>query len=190
MDNFGEITQCLKEVRSGAEKGRAKLLELVYREMHKMAAAHMRRERTGHTLQTTALVHEAYLKLMDRDDLQNKGHFMAVASQAMRRILVDHARAKVAAKRGGPHIRIELKDDVAIDVQRPENLLSLNSALERMAEWDERQSRIVEMRFFGGLSEAEIADTLGVSIRTVKREWAMAKAWLHAELTQPTRPQN
>lgn len=183
----GEVTLWLRRVSAGDQNAHARLLELVYRELHRRAAAHMRRERSGHVLQATALVNEAYMKLIGRDDWKDRAHFMGAASEAMRCILIDHARARKSARRGGSRIHVELTDDLAVDLREPENLLALNSALDRLAQTDPRQARIVEMRFFAGMGEAEVAEALGISERTVKRDWAMARAWLRAELTERPR---
>jgi RNA polymerase sigma factor (TIGR02999 family) len=146
----------------------------------------MRREREDHTLQTTALVNEAYLRLVDQKgkSWQNRAHFFAVAAQVMRRILVDYARKHRAQKRGGEQQKLELEGDVAITPERSDELLLLDQALERLKAWDARQSRIVELRFFGGLTNEETAEVLGVAPRTVKRDWQVAKSWLYGEITR------
>lgn len=182
----GEITRLLAEVRAGNPDAESKLASLAYVELHRIAARCMRRERPQHTLQTTALVHEAYLGLVKMNDRtwQNRNHFFAVAAQMMRRILIDHARGRNAAKRRGFQEHMSL-DDLAVRLDMDqEQLLAIDEALIRLASWDPRQSRIVEMRFFAGLTEQEISEVLGVSPRTVKREWKVARAWLHGELSR------
>ena len=160
------------------------LLPIVYDELRKQAARELRGERAGHTLQPTALVHEVYLRLAQprRVPWQSRAEFFAAAAQAMRRILVDHARKRAAAKRAGNWTRVELADDVAIEGKRELDLLALDDALERLAELDPRHARIVELRFFGGLSVAETASVLKISTATVKRDWSLARAWLHRRL--------
>jgi RNA polymerase sigma factor (TIGR02999 family) len=163
------------------------LLLLVYDELRRLARHHMGGDTPGHTLQPTALVHEAYLKLVDqsRVDWRGRTHFLAYASKAMRNLLIDHARARASAKRGGGSRRVTLVDEVVGDrALDREQLLSLNEALDRLAEHDERQARVVEMRYFGGLKVEEVAEVLGVSKRTVEGYWTHARAWLLRELTQ------
>jgi RNA polymerase sigma factor (TIGR02999 family) len=145
----------------------------------------MRRERPNHTLQATALVHEAFLQLIgqDRADWQGRAHFFAVASQLMRRILVDHARARLRDKRGGDAVRVSLDEGQGLSIQKDADVLALDDALERLAEVDPRQAEIVSLRFFGGLSVEEVAAVLGVSKRTVEGEWTLIKAWIRRELT-------
>jgi RNA polymerase sigma factor (TIGR02999 family) len=179
-----EITELLLRVRGGDSDAQSSLAEVVYGELHRMAKRYMRFERPDHTLQPTVLVHETYLQLVaavDRD-WQNRTHFYAAAAQSMRRILIDYARARSAAKRGGRQVRLTLEDTITLTNQRCEELLALDEALNRLAAMDLRQSRIVELRFFGGLTEEEIAKVLNVSARTVKRDWMTAKGWLHSEL--------
>jgi RNA polymerase sigma-70 factor (ECF subfamily) len=180
----GEITRLLSSMRGGDRDAEARLMKLVYRELRKRAAWYMRRERPDHTLQPTALVHEAYLRLAQKEsiDWQSRAHFYALASGEMRRILVDHARNRAAAKRGGPLGKISLDDNAAFCTSRPEEMLTLHDALQQLAELAPRQARVVEMRFFGGLTEAEIAEVLGISVRTVKNDWRAARAWLHRRL--------
>ena len=181
----GEITALLVEWKQGDRDALAKLTPLVYRELRRLAGHYMRGERAGHTLQPTALVHEAYLRLVnqDRADWQNRSHFMGVAAQLMRRILVHHARDRVAAKRGGTRGRTEMDAlDVNAVTENPEELLAVDIAVQRLGELNPEQSRVVKMRYFGGMSVEETAEALGISTRTVKRHWALAKAWLHAEL--------
>ena len=180
----GEITSLLAAIRSGDPNAEANLAVLVYDEFRALARRYMRRERPDHTLQPTALVHEAYLRLMHDypADWQSRAHFFAAASIVMRRILVDHARRRAAAKRPGAKQRVELDDFMASASPRIEQLLILDEALDRLAGWDRRQARLVEMLYFGGLTEQEAAEVLGVSVRTVKRDWSAARAWLQAQL--------
>ena len=182
-----EITQMLREWNSGNPQALDNLLPLVYDELHRQARNYLRKERPGHTLQTTALINEVYLKLVDRRDVswENRSHFFAVAAVAMRRILVDYARAKHSEKRGGDNIKLSLAD--AMSVATPENsvdLIALDEALTRLGERDERQVRVVELKYFSGLSLEETAEALGTSRATVARDWEMARAWLHRELTR------
>ena len=182
-----EITQMLQEWREGTDHVLDQLLPLVYSELRRQAARHLRHERRDHTLQTTALIHEAYLKLAGQRNVrwESRTHFFAIASQAMRRILVDYARAKKRAKRGGDDIRISLEAAEPLgNVGRPIDLIALDEALTRLAALDERQSRLVELRYFSGLSLEETATILGVSRATAAREWNLARAWLHRELTR------
>jgi len=180
-----DVSVLLAEMASGNHAAAEKLVPLVYEELKRLARRHMRRERPDHTLQTTALVHEAYLKLARQKAVswQGRSHFLAVASQVMRRILIDHARGQLREKRGGPQVTVSLDDAVVVvSLERSEDLLKLDEALNRLSKLDARQSRIVELRFFGGLSVEETSEVLGLSPKTIKRDWAVAKAWLHAEL--------
>ncbi|HEX2640099.1 MAG TPA: ECF-type sigma factor, partial [Pyrinomonadaceae bacterium] len=154
---------------------------------HRQAAAYLRRERPNHTLQTTALVHEAYLKLIDQKQVEwkSRGHFFALAAQAMRRILVDHAKSRHREKRGGPNENVPLEDELlAVAEETNIDVIALDEALSRLAKFDPQQERIVEMRYFAGLSLDETAAALGISRATAARDWAVAKAWLHRELTR------
>jgi len=180
-----EVTQLLGDWSSGDERALEKLIPLVQPELHRLAHHYMSRERAGHTLQTTALLNEAYLQLTDKTQpsWQNRTHFMAVAAQLMRRIMVDHARARHALKRGAGAIRVTLDETAWVTEERAEELLALDEALEKLAEFDRRRCEIVEMRYFGGLTVEEIADVLKVHPNTVMRDWRAAKAWLYAELT-------
>jgi RNA polymerase sigma factor (TIGR02999 family) len=182
----GEVTRLLVGLRAGNREAEGRLVEVVYGELHRMAARYIRRERRDHTLQATALVNEAYMRLVDQrgKDWQNRAHFFGVAAQVMRRVLVDHARTHQSLKRGGEVEKISLEDALPFSPERPDQLLALDEALSRLAAFDSRQARIVELRFFGGLTEAETAEVLGISSRTVKRDWSVAKAWLHGELNQ------
>jgi RNA polymerase sigma factor (TIGR02999 family) len=183
-DGPGEVTQLLQALRGGDRSAEGKLLDAVYRELHQMAARYMRRERADHTLQPTALIHEAYFRLIDQreKDWQNRAHFYGVAAQVMRRILVDYARTHRTAKRGGAHQKVSLDDAILLSPEQSDEIVALDEALSRLARLDPRQTRVVELRFFGGLSEEETAQLLGVSSRTIKRDWSMAKAWLYGEL--------
>ena len=174
------ITQLLIEWRDGDVTALDRLMPLVYEELRRLARYYMRRERPGHTLQTGALVNEAYLRLVDHKGMrwQNRAHFYAVASQAMRRILVDHARAHHYAKRGGGNQLLELDEAAAVFQRQATELVALDDALTDLSTIDPRKSRIVEMRYFGGMSVDETAEALGVSPVTVMREWRTAKAWL------------
>jgi len=179
-----DVTALLGELTKGNPEAGPKLIPLVYGELRRMAAGYMRRERTGHTLQATALVHEAYLKLLGQHsvDWQNRAHFFGIAAQVMRRILIDHARGHVRDKRGGGREAVPLDEALVFSPERSSDFLALDSALERLAEVDPRQAKIVELRFFGGLTVEEAAEVLGISPKTVKRDWSVAKAWLHGEL--------
>lgn len=179
-----EITQLLIDWRNGDKAAVDQLMPLVYDELRRLASNFFRRERVNHTLQPTALVHEAYLHLLGQSVVswQNRAHFFGAAAQLMRRILIDHARGHNAAKRGGGEIRVSLKEELAATGQREVDLIALDAALDELAALDEQQSRIVEMRFFGGLSIEETAEVLALSPATVKREWSTAKAWLYREM--------
>jgi len=180
-----EVTQLLGDWSGGNEGALEKLIPLVQPELHRLAHYYMSRERAGHTLQTTALLNEAYLQLTDKTQplWQNRTHFMAVAAQLMRRIMVDHARARHALKRDAGAIRVTLDETALVTEERAEELLALDEALEKLAEFDRRRCEIVEMRYFGGLTIEEIAEVLKVHPNTVMRDWKAAKAWLYAELT-------
>jgi RNA polymerase sigma-70 factor (ECF subfamily) len=184
MDTPGEITRLLGELKAGNKRAESKLVEAVYPELRRIAGRYLKRERAGHTLQATALVNEAYLRLVGQidKDWKNRSHFFAVAAQLMRRILVDYARERKAQKRDGGRRRVDLSDTLMISDDRLDEIIVIDAALNRLAEWDPRQCRVVELRFFSGLTEDEIAEILGVAPRTVKRDWRVAKAWLHGEL--------
>lgn len=183
----GEITRLLSKVRAGDRNAQSHLIEAVYPELRRCAARLMRSERIGHTLQPTALVNEACLRLLGRanPEWKDRVHFFAAAAQSMRRILVDYAKKRRAKKRGGARHQIELTDALVISDDRLEEIMAIDELLNRLAGWDARQSRIVELRFFAGLEEPEIAEVLGISARTVSRELNHAKAWLHGELNRP-----
>lgn len=183
-DSPGEVTVLLDQMRSGRKDALERLLPLVYNELRRLAAHYMKSERSGHTLQPTALVHEAFLRLagQDRTNWQNRDQFMGIAGQLMRRILVDHARKRLAAKRGGWPATLNAPIGKPVPDVTPEEVLSVDEALTRLEGVDPQQARVVELRYFGGLSPAETAAAMGLSLRTVEREWSMAKAWLRAEL--------
>lgn len=181
------VTQLLLEWSKGNERALDQLMPLVYAELHRLASTYLSRERSDHTLQPTALVNEAYLRLIDQTSVawQNRSQFFGIAAQMMRRILVNHARDRHADKRGGPDIlRVSLDDAISFLEERDVNLVSLDEALTRLEEMDQRQSQIVELRFFGGLTIEEVAAQLHTSPATVKREWSTAKLWLLRELSQ------
>jgi len=178
----GELTHLLQAWSHGDAEARDRLLPIVYDELRRRAAAYLRRERPGHTLRPTDLVHEAYLRLCGQNAAwQNREQFFGVAARLMRRILVDHARARRAAKRGGG-LSITLDESIAAARAITPDLLDLDAALEELAVRDERQGRLVELRFFGGLTQEEAAQVVGLSLATANREWAMAKAWLYRRL--------
>ena len=179
-----EVTALLIDWSSGNKAALDRLMPLVDRELHRLAHHYMRQERLGHTLQTTALVNEAYLKLIDQRQVhwKNRAHFFALSAQLMRRILVDHARKRKYAKRGGDARRISFDEVMAVSPARSADLIALDDALEKLAAIDARKGKVVEMRFFGGLSVEETAEALSVSPLTVKRDWKMAKAWLYNSL--------
>jgi len=179
-----DITRALRELSVGDESAPERLMPVVYDELRKLAQAYLEGERIGHTLQATALVHEAYIRLVDWKNVswQNRAHFFALAARVMRRILVDHAREKRAQKRGGGFNKLALEEAISFQQQKEVDLLSLDEALEALAEMDPAQSQIVELRFFGGLTIEETAEAMRISPATVKREWALAKSWLHKRI--------
>ena len=184
----GHVSGLLQAWGRGDPDAHAQLIPIVYQELRRRAAVYLRRERVGHTLQPTALVHEAYLRLVDQDAApwQHRGQFFAIAALMMRRILVDRARARKMAKRSGRWARVTLVDDLAHTQAREVDVLDLDSALTELASFDARKSRIAELRFFTGLSLRETGDALDLSIATVEREWQAGRAWLFARLTQPS----
>jgi RNA polymerase sigma-70 factor (ECF subfamily) len=187
MDQTPEdVTVLLAEATKGDQQAASKLVPFVYDELRRLARHYMRRERTDHTLQATALVHEAYLKLVQHQsvDWQNRAHFFGIAAQVMRHILVDHARGHGREKRGAGQQHVSLEEALVFSPEKSAELIKLDESLERLARLDPRQGRIVELRFFGGLTVEETADVLGISPKTVKREWSVAKAWLHGDLRQ------
>jgi len=184
MDETGEVTRLLGEIGRGEKAAMNQLLPLVYDELHRLARSYFRRERGEHTLQPTALVHEAYIKLVDqRAPMESRGHFLAVAATQMRRILLDYARKHRAARRGGAGQKVMLEDTMAICEQAPVDMIALDEALTRLSALDAEQARLVELRYFGGLSVEQTAEVLGVSPATVKRAWSSARAFLHREMT-------
>lgn len=189
VDDRGEVTKLLAEVGLGRSDALDRLLPLIYQELRRIARNQMRGERPGHTLQPTALVHEAFLRLVDqnRADWRNRAQFFGVAAQLMRRILVDHARRRHAAKRG---IAVTLNEAIGqrkAGADQTEEILAVDQALARLGELDPRQARIVELRYFGGLSVEETAEAIGIATRTVKLDWAMAKGWLKSQLSKEAR---
>jgi|SRR5208283_241264 len=181
-----DVTALLSQLTQGNHEAHEKLIPLVYEELKRLARSYMRRERADHTLQTTALVHEAYLKLVRQQAVnwQGRSHFFGIAAQLMRRILIDHARGQLRDKRGGVKEVLPLDEALVFSPEHSEELVKLDEALERLAKLDARQSQIVELRFFGGLSVEETAEFLGISPKTVKRDWSVAKTWLHCELRE------
>jgi RNA polymerase sigma-70 factor (ECF subfamily) len=179
-----EVTSLLRAWRSGNQAALNELVPLVHAELHRLAHFYMSRERPGHTLQTSALVNEAYVRLIDARgvDWHDRAHFFAVSAKIMRQVLMQYARVRHARKRGGTAVKVEFDDAVVPSPERDADLIALDDALSALAESDPREARIVEMRFFGGLSEAETAHVLGISDRTVRREWDHARAWLLREL--------
>jgi len=179
-----QITERLIAWNSGDTAALDDVIRAVYQELRRMADRYLRLERPGHTLQPTALVHEAYLRLIDQTQVnwQNRAHFFGVAAQMMRRILVDHARTKQRDKRGGPAIKLSLDEVANLSKGRPVDLVALDEALKSLTEIDQRKGRVVEMRYFGGLSVDETAEALEVSPQTVMRDWKLAKAWLYQEI--------
>jgi RNA polymerase sigma factor (TIGR02999 family) len=183
-DQRGDVTKLLKQMQGGSKDAADQLLPLVYEELHRLAIAYFRRERADHTLQPTALVNEAYLKLVDQNMVrwESRGHFMAMAATLMRRILLDYARAHGAEKRGGQKVAID--EGMAVSAQRELDIIALDTALTKLAGIDPDQSRLVELRFFGGLSVEETAEVMGLGTATVKRHWHSAKAWLYREMQE------
>ena len=182
------VTELLVRWRAGDQRALEALVPMVYKELRDIARRHLQRERPGHTLQSAALVHEAYLRLYDQRpfDTENRAHFLAVASRLMRQILVDHARSHGAAKRGA-EVTVQLDVSLVLPQVRSTDLVALDDALNGLAALDEQQGRIVELRFFGGLATEEIADVLGISPSTVKRDWNVAKAWLTRQMKKESR---
>src|SRR5262245_58199624 len=180
------VTQLLVDWRNGDQTALDRLMPLVYEELRRIAGHYMRNERKEHTLQTAALVNEAYLRLVDHENIawQNRAHFFGVAAQAMRRILVDHARTRNYQKRGGAAQRVSLDEAATLAEGRPAELIALDEALDELAKLDERKCRVVELRYFGGLSIEETAEALGVSVPTVTRDWNTAKVWLMREMSK------
>lgn len=179
------VTGLLIDWSNGDQAALDELLPLVNSELRKLASRYMRRESPGHTLQTSALVNEAYLRLIDQKNVQwqNRAHFFGIAAQLMRRILIDHARSHQYQKRGGGAIQVSLDEAAAVTEARAAELLAVDEALEKLTAMDARKGRVVELRFFGGLTEEETAEVMKISVPTVQREWRAAKAWLHRMLT-------
>jgi len=182
----GEVTRLLGELKSGRPEAEAKLIPLVYNHLYRLAAGYMRRERPDHTLQATALVNEAYLRLVSQEGRgwQDQAHFFGVAARLMRQILVEHARARGAQRRGGALQRIPLDEALEFSPEKSRDLIVLDDALESLEWLDPQQARVVELRFFGGLTVEETAEVLGISPRTVKRDWRVARLWLHHEISK------
>ncbi len=189
-DRNSAVTQMLLSLEEGDGSAAKRLFPVVYDDLRDLASRYLNDERKGHTLQPTALVHEAYMRLVDqtRVDWQGRTHFFAVGAQAMRRILVDHARKRQAAKRGGGLQRITLDERMAVEWRREEDLLALDDALIKLAELDPRQAKMVELRFFSGLKVNEVAEVLGMPKRSVEREWTMVRSWLRRELSEYEKP--
>jgi RNA polymerase sigma factor (TIGR02999 family) len=190
QDSSRPITILLSQLRKGDKEAEAQLIPLVYNELHRLARHYMRGEREGHTLQTSALVNEAYMRLMGEHgvDWKNRAHFFGVSAQIMRRILVDHARTRDAQKRGGSVQKISLENAFVYSDEQSWQVVAVHEALNKLAEWDARQAHIVELRFFGGLNVEETAEALELSPTTVKREFQLAKAWLYGELSKSIKP--
>ncbi len=186
MDTSPDVTHLLLAWNDGDNEALERLMPLVYAELKRLAERYLWRERSGHTLEPTALVHEAYLKLIDQRHArwQNRAHFFAIAAQAMRRILVDHARARQAGKRGSGEEKFALDEAIEVSDRQADQMVALDDALKTLAELDPQKGRVVELKYFGGLSLEEIAEALGISRATVVREWRMAKAWLYGELNK------
>jgi|SRR5467141_1830735 len=179
-----DLTQLLRQSRAGDQNAVDQVVPLVYRELRRLAGSFLRDQAPGFTLQPTALVHEAYIRLVDRSvsDWKDQAHFFNLAATIMRQILVDHARAKVAAKRGGGRVRVELEETLQYSAEKAADLLALDDALKALAAFDERKARVIELRYFGGLNVEETAETMGISTATVGREIRYADAWLRREL--------
>ena len=185
LDPDGDVTLLLTQIREGNREAANRLIPLVYNELRRMAGSYMQRERAGHTLQATALVNEVYLRLAGGKPLpwQNRAHFFAIAAHSMREVLLDYARRHHAGKRGGKDAqKVEIDAEVLGASPKIENVIAIDEALERLAQIDPRQSRLIELRFFAGLDVEEVAEVMGVAPSTIKREWRSAKAWLHREL--------
>ena len=180
-----EITQLLLAWGEGDENALEKLMPFVYSELKRLAGYHMKNQKVGHTLQATALVNEAYVRLIDSSRVrwQNRAHFFAMSSQLMRRVLIDFARAKNSKKRGGDEIQVTYDEMLPVAVKKENDLLALDDALNRLEKFSPRQAKIVEMKYFGGLTEDEIGTAMDISARTVRREWSAARAWLYHDLS-------
>jgi RNA polymerase sigma factor (TIGR02999 family) len=185
-DHPSEVSRLLADFRHGDRDALERLMPLVYGELRRLAAYHLRGERSGHTLQPTALVHEAYMRLAVRSELhvRDRAHFFALAAQVMRHVLVDHARGRLRGKRGGGQTMVALDDALAVHERRDADLLALDDALSELSRLSPQQARIVELRFFGGLSLEETAETLGIAVARVRSDWTIARTWLHRELAK------
>jgi RNA polymerase sigma-70 factor, ECF subfamily len=186
MGENADVTLLLSALTRGDDGAASKLIPVVYAELRRLAGSYMRKDRSDHTLQATALVHEAYLKLVEQRSVnwQSRAHFFGVAAQLMRRILIDHARGHSRQKRGGDDQKVSLDEALIFSKQQADELLAVDDSLNQLAKIDPRQAKVVEMRFFGGLSIEEAAEALQVSPKTVKRDWSVAKAWLYADLKE------
>lgn len=186
MTDSQQVTLLLSALARGDEGAASQLIPVVYEELRRLAGSYMRKERIEHTLQPTALVNEAYLKLVEQQAIswQNRAHFFGVAALLMRRILIDHARGHSRKKRGGEQKKVSLDEAYIFDEQRADEFLAVDDSLNRLAKMDPRQARVVELRFFGGLSVEQVAEVLGVSPKTVKRDWSVAKTWLYVDLKE------
>jgi len=183
-----DVTGILKRASCGSDSAVRSLMPLVYQELRALAATYLQQERVDHTLQATALVHEAYMRLVKQDgvDWQNRAHFFGMAAQMIRRILVDHARYHNRSKRGGDRQRVRIEEDLALLPGCDLDLLALDEAMVKLADFHDRAARVVELRFFGGLNREEVAEVLGISLRTVGDDWRLARAWLRRELGDQT----
>jgi len=190
VSDSGDVTRLLVAYRDGDRQALDRLVPMLYDDLRRIASSHVRRGPSGHTLQTTALVHEAYLRLVDqsRANWQDRHHFLSVCARAMRQIVISNARRHSAAKRGGGERPVTWNDEVASAPDRSEWLLELDRALDRLAARDERLARVVECRYFAGFSEQETADAIGASVRTVQRDWQRARAWLREDLGEEAEP--
>jgi RNA polymerase sigma factor (TIGR02999 family) len=187
-DPSSQPTRLLQQINAGDRSAVERLLPIIYDELHAQARRIMGGERREHTLQPTALINEAFLRLVDQDSpgYEDRMHFLRVASRAMRNVLVDHARARAAQKRGGDHLKVTLDAGLVVDASAPEQLLVVHETLERLGEVDPQLAQIVELRYFGGLIDKEIGAAIGVSERTVQRSWRMARAWMTREMAKET----
>jgi RNA polymerase sigma-70 factor, ECF subfamily len=184
LNDATTVSGWLVDWRKGSQEAGDRLFAASYQELRRLAAWHFRSERPGHTLQPTALVHELYVRLFEGEPVEwkNGAHFMAVAAQQLRRLLIEHARARLAEKRGGGQVRVSLTEVGGLAAQREEDLIEVDEALCRLEELDPRSARVVELRFFGGLTEQEAAEVIGISVATLKRDWDFARAWLLSQL--------
>jgi RNA polymerase sigma-70 factor (ECF subfamily) len=180
----GKVTVLLKSLSEGNAAAAEELMPLVYDELHRLAAGYMRRERPDHTLQPTALINQAYLRLAKQEDVawQNKAHFVGVAANIMRRVLVDHARERHTAMRGGKKTQVDLDEGLAVSAEKSAEILALEDALTRLEKLSPRQAKVVELRYYGGHSVEEIASALGIAPRSVKRDWSLARLWLSEQI--------